>query len=200
MTKINRVVFYKGAIAMSKLRKKIVVPITLILVVCLVVGTLVIYDSLTSVEANVSFNGISNIVSSHGKDRPFNIVEVVPSKQEYNNMASIGYLIGGQEPVNSRQMLSTIIGDNGTGIGSGAIYRPYCMYRLFYEDYHDFVTDDANDKSRPLFWSPYSESYTKGVDDCNTPLDLAGTETLEAGENGTRNYEMVRKEDRKSVV
>ena len=106
--------FYKGAIAMSKLRKKIVVPITLILVVCLVVGTLVIYDSLTSVEANVSFNGISNIVSSHGKDRPFNIVEVVPSKQEYNNMASIGYLIGGQEPVNSRQMLSTIIGDNGT--------------------------------------------------------------------------------------
>ena len=80
---------------MSKLRKKIVVPITLILVVCLVVGTLVIYDSLTSVEANVSFNGISNIVSSHGKDRPFNIVEVVPSKQEYNNMASIGYLIGG---------------------------------------------------------------------------------------------------------
>ncbi len=194
MTKINRVVFYKGAIAMSKLRKKIVVPITLILVVCLVVGTLVIYDSLTSVEANVSFNGISNIVSSHGKDRPFNIVEVVPSKQEYNNMASIGYLIGGQEPVNSRQMLSTIIGDNGTGIGSGAIYRPYCMYRLFYEDYHDFVTDDANDKSRPLFWSPYSESYTKGVDDCNTPLDLAGTETLEAGENGTRNYEMVRKD------
>ena len=179
---------------MSKLRKKIVVPITLILVVCLVVGTLVIYDSLTSVEANVSFNGISNIVSSHGKDRPFNIVEVVPSKQEYNNMASIGYLIGGQEPVNSRQMLSTIIGDNGTGIGSGAIYRPYCMYRLFYEDYHDFVTDDANDKSRPLFWSPYSESYTKGVDDCNTPLDLAGTETLEAGENGTRNYEMVRKD------
>lgn len=179
---------------MSKFRKKIVVPITLILAVCLVVGTLVIYDSLTSVEANVSFNGILNIVSSHGKDRPFNIVEVVPSKQEYNNMASIGYLIGGQEPVNSRQMLSTIIGDNGTGIGSGAIYRPYCMYRLFYEDYHDFVTDDANDKSRPLFWSPYSESYTKGVDDCNTPLDLAGTETLEAGENGTRNYEMVRKD------
>ena len=116
---------------MSKFRKKIVVPITLILVVCLVVGTLVIHDSLTSVEANVSFNGISNIVSSHGKDSPFHIVEVVPSvpsnkqenaksvdriegevvpsvpsnKQENNNMASIGYLIGGQEPVNLRQML-----------------------------------------------------------------------------------------------
>ena len=175
---------------MSKFRKKIVVPITLILAVCLVVGTLVIYDSLTSVEANVSFNGISNIVSSHGKDSPFNIVEVVPS----NNMASIGYLIGGQEPVNLRQMLSTTIGFNGTGTGSGASFRSFCMHRLFFEDYKDFVTADANDKSKPLFWSPYNESYTKGVDDCNTPLDLAGTEPLEAGKNGTTGYEMVRKD------
>lgn len=179
---------------MSKFRKKIVVPITLILVVCLVVGTLVIYDSITSVEANASFNGISNIVSSHGKDSPFNIVEVVPSKQENNNMASIGYLIGGQEPVNLRQMLSTIIGANGSGTGSGASFRSFCMHRLFYEDYKDFVTNDANDKSKPLFWSPYNESYTKGVDDCNTPLDLAKTEPLEAGENGTTGYEMVRKD------
>lgn len=179
---------------MSKFRKKIVVPITLILAVCLVVGTLVIYDSLTSVEANASFNGISNIVSSHGKDRPFNIVEVVPSKQENNNMASIGYLIGGKEPVNLRQKLSTMLGDNGKGTGSGSGNRSYYMYRLFFEDYKDFVTDKVNDKSKPLFWSPYNESYTKGVDDCNTPLDLAGTETLEAGENGTRGYEIVRKD------
>lgn len=179
---------------MSKFRKKIVVPITLILAVCLVVGTLVIHDSLTSVEANASFNGISNIVSSHGKDSPFNIVEVVPSKQENNNMASIGYLIGGNEPVNLRQMLSTTIGENGTGTGSGASFRSFCMHRLFFEDYKDFVTADANDKSKPLFWSTYNESYTKGVDDCNTPLDLAKTEPLKAGENGTRGYEMVRKD------
>lgn len=179
---------------MSKFRKKIVVPITLILVVCLVVGTLVIYDSLTSVEANASFNGISNIVSSHGKDSPFNIVEVVPSNQENNNMASIGYLIGGKEPVNLRQKLSTMRGDTGKGTGSGSGNRSYYMHRLFYEDYKDFVTDKVNDKSKPLFWSPYNESYTKGVDDCNTPLDLAGTETLEAGENGTRGYEIVRKD------
>lgn len=179
---------------MSKFRKKIVVPITLILVVCLVVGTLVIYDSLTSVEANASFNGISNIVSSHGKDSPFNIVEVVPSKQENNNMASIGYLIGGQEPANLRQKLSTMLGNNGRGTGSGSGNRSYYMHRLFYEDYKDFVTDKVNDKSKPLFWSAYNESYTKGVDDCNTPLDLAGKETLEAGENGTTGYEMVRKD------
>lgn len=179
---------------MNKVRKKIVVPITLILVVCLVVGTLVIYDSLTSVEANASFNGISNIVSSHGKDSPFNIVEVVPSKQENNNMASIGYLIGGKEPVNLRQKLSTMLGDTVKGTGSGSGNRSDYMYRLFSVDYKDFVTDKVNDKSKPLFWSPYNESYTKGVDDCNTPLDLAGTENLEAGENGTKGYEMVRKD------
>lgn len=179
---------------MSKFRKKIMVPITLILVVCLVVGTLVIYDSITSVEANASFNGISNIVSSHGKDSPFNIVEVVPSKQENNNMASIGYLIGGQEPANLRQKLSTMLGNNGRGTGSGSGNRSYYMHRLFYEDYKDFVTNKVNDKSKPLFWSAYNESYTKGVDDCNTPLNLAGKETLEAGENGTRGYEMVRKD------
>ena len=63
-----------------------------------------VYDSLTSVEANVFLQWNIEYSKLHGKDRPFNIVEVVPSKQEYNNIASIGYLIGGQEPVNSRQM------------------------------------------------------------------------------------------------
>ena len=77
---------------MSKLRKKIVVPISLTLTGCLVVAAFVLNDSLTKVDANVAFNGISDIVSSHGKDKPFNIVEVVPDKK----MASIGYLIDGR--------------------------------------------------------------------------------------------------------
>ena len=64
---------------MSKLRKKIVVPISLTLTGCLVVAAFVLNDSLTKVDANVAFNGISDIVSSHGKDKPFNIVEVVRS-------------------------------------------------------------------------------------------------------------------------
>ena len=66
---------------MSKLRKKIVVPISLTLTGCLVVAAFVLNDSLTKVDANVAFNGISDIVSSHGKDKTFNIVEVVPDKQ-----------------------------------------------------------------------------------------------------------------------
>ena len=66
---------------MSKLRKKIVVPISLTLTGCLVVAAFVLNDSLTKVDANVAFNGISDIVSSHGKDKPFNIVEVVPDKK-----------------------------------------------------------------------------------------------------------------------
>lgn len=68
------------------------VPISLTLTGCLVVAAFVLNDSLTKVDANVAFNGISDIVSSHGKDKPFNIVEVVPDKK----MASIGYLIDGQ--------------------------------------------------------------------------------------------------------
>ena len=54
---------------MSKLRKKIVVPISLTLTGCLVVAAFVLNDSLTKVDANVAFNGISDIVSSHGKDQ-----------------------------------------------------------------------------------------------------------------------------------
>ena len=48
---------------MSKLRKKIVVPISLTLTGCLVVAAFVLNDSLTKVDANVAFNGISDIVS-----------------------------------------------------------------------------------------------------------------------------------------
>ena len=55
---------------MSKLTKKIVVPISLTLTGCLVVAAFVLNDSLTKVDANVAFNGISDIVSSHGKDKP----------------------------------------------------------------------------------------------------------------------------------
>ena len=85
--------FYKRSNRNEQIKKKkIVVPISLTLTGCLVVAAFVLNDSLTKVDANVAFNGISDIVSSHGKDKPFNIVEVVPDKK----MASIGYLIDGR--------------------------------------------------------------------------------------------------------
>ena len=103
---------------MSKLRKKIVVPISLTLTGCLVVAAFVLNDSLTKVDANVAFNGISDIVSSHGKDKPFNIVEVVPDKK----MASIGYLIDGQEPDDWFGTLSKMSDKEGDGVQKRADY------------------------------------------------------------------------------
>ena len=100
---------------MSKLRKKIVVPISLTLTGCLVVAAFVLNDSLTKVDANVAFNGISDIVSSHGKDQPFNIVEVVPDKK----MASIGYLIDGQEPDDWFGTLAQMSDKEGAGVQKG---------------------------------------------------------------------------------
>lgn len=75
----------------------------------------VLNDSLTKVDANVAFNGISDIVSSHGKDKPFNIVEVVPDKK----MASIGYLIDGQEPDDWFGTLAQMSDKEGAGVQKG---------------------------------------------------------------------------------
>lgn len=91
---------------MSKFRKIVVIPITLILVGCCVVVSLVLHNSLTKVDANVAFNGISGIIDSHSENSTFNIVEVVPDASQ----ASIGYLIDGQEPVDWKKGLSTISG------------------------------------------------------------------------------------------
>ena len=78
----------------------------------------VLNDSLTKVDANVAFNGISDIVSSHGKDKPFNIVEVVPDKK----MASIGYLIDGQEPDDWFGTLSKMSDKDGAGVKNRSAY------------------------------------------------------------------------------
>ena len=54
---------------MSKLRKKIVVPISLTLTGCLVVAAFVLNDSLTKVDANVAFNGCLLYTSPSPRDR-----------------------------------------------------------------------------------------------------------------------------------
>lgn len=110
--------FYKRSNRNEQIKKKIVVPISLTLTGCLVVAAFVLNDSLTKVDANVAFNGISDIVSSHGKDKPFNIVEVVPDKK----MASIGYLIDGQEPDDWFGTLSKMSDKDGAGVKIRSAY------------------------------------------------------------------------------
>lgn len=158
---------------MSKLRKKIVVPISLTLTGCLVVAAFVLNDSLTKVDANVAFNGISDIVSSHGKDKPFNIVEVVPDKK----MASIGYLIDGQEPDNWFGTLSRMSDKDGAGVQKRFAYMEGLKTKLAP------ITTEKKDNTKPLYYEPYEESYVSQGDDW-TELALVDMDRINKGTTG----------------
>lgn len=158
---------------MSKLRKKIVVPISLTLTGCLVVAAFVLNDSLTKVDANVAFNGISDIVSSHGKDKPFNIVEVVPDKK----MASIGYLIDGQEPDNWFGTLSKMSDKDGAGVKNRSAYMEGLKTKLAP------ITSEKKDNTKPLYYEPYEESYVSQGDDW-TELALVDMDRINKGTTG----------------
>lgn len=158
---------------MSKLRKKIVVPISLTLTGCLVVAAFVLNDSLTKVDANVAFNGISDIVSSHGKDKPFNIVEVVPDKK----MASIGYLIDGQEPDDWFGTLSKMSDKDGAGVKKRADYMSGLKTKLAP------ITTEKKDNTKPLYYEPYEESYVS-LDEDWSELALVDMERINKGTNG----------------
>lgn len=165
---------------MSKLRKKIVVPISLTLTGCLVVAAFVLNDSLTKVDANVAFNGISDIVSSHGKDKPFNIVEVVPDKK----MASIGYLIDGQEHDDWFGTLKKMSDKEGNGATNRASYMKNLKEKLVP------ITTDKKDNTRPLYYEPYEESYVNHGDDWSE-LALVGMDKINQGTSG---YKMTKQE------
>ncbi len=158
---------------MSKLTKKIVVPISLTLTGCLVVAAFVLNDSLTKVDANVAFNGISDIVSSHGKDKPFNIVEVVPDKK----MASIGYLIDGQEPDNWFGTLSKMSDKEGAGVKKRADYMSGLKTKLAP------ITTEQKDNTKPLYYEPYEESYVSLSDDWSE-LALVDMDRINKGTTG----------------
>lgn len=165
---------------MSKLRKKIVVPISLTLTGCLVVAAFVLNDSLTKVDANVAFNGISDIVSSHGKDKPFNIVEVVPDKK----MASIGYLIDGQEPDNWFGTLSKMSDTEGKGATNRAAYMKSLKEKLAP------ITTEEKDNTKPLYYEPYEESYVNQGNDWSE-LALVDMDKIN---QGTEGYKMTKQE------
>ena len=165
---------------MSKLRKKIVVPISLTLTGCLVVAAFVLNDSLTKVDANVAFNGISDIVSSHGKEKPFNIVEVVPDKK----MASIGYLIDGQEPDNWFGTLAQMSDKEGAGVKKRADYMSGLKTRLAP------ITTEAKDNTKPLYYEPYEESYVNQGDGWSE-LALVDMDRINQGTSG---YKMTKQE------
>lgn len=166
---------------MSKLRKKIVVPISLTLTGCLVVAAFVLNDSLTKVDANVAFNGISDIVSSHGKDKPFNIVEVVPDKK----MASIGYLIDGQEPDNWFGTLAQMSDTEGNGATNRAAYMKSLKEKLAP------ITTEEKDNTKPLYYEPYEESYVNKGNDWSE-LALVDMDRINKGTTGYKMTEQAK--------
>lgn len=149
------------------------VPISLTLTGCLVVAAFVLNDSLTKVDANVAFNGISDIVSSHGKDKPFNIVEVVPDKK----MASIGYLIDGQEPDDWFGTLSKMSDKDGAGVKNRSAYMEGLKTKLAP------ITTEKKDNTKPLYYEPYEESYVSQGDDW-TELALVDMDRINKGTTG----------------
>jgi hypothetical protein len=140
---------------------------------CLVVAAFVLNDSLTKVDANVAFNGISDIVSSHGKDKPFNIVEVVPDKK----MASIGYLIDGQEPDDWFGTLSRMSDKDGAGVQKRSAYMEELKTKLAP------ITTEKKDNTKPLYYEPYEESYVSQGDDW-TELALVDMDRINKGTTG----------------
>ncbi len=130
-------------------------------------------DSLTKVDANVAFNGISDIVSSHGKDKPFNIVEVVPDKK----MASIGYLIDGQEPDDWFGTLSKMSDKEGDGVQKRADYMSGLKTKLAP------ITTEKKDNTKPLYYEPYEESYVS-LDDDWSELALVDMDRINKGTTG----------------
>lgn len=133
----------------------------------------VLNDSLTKVDANVAFNGISDIVSSHGKDKPFNIVEVVPDKK----MASIGYLIDGQEPDDWFGTLSKMSDKDGAGVKNRSAYMEGLKTKLAP------ITTEKKDNTKPLYYESYEESYVSQGDDW-TELALVDMDRINKGTTG----------------
>lgn len=156
------------------------VPISLTLTGCLVVAAFVLNDSLTKVDANVAFNGISDIVSSHGKDKPFNIVEVVPDKK----MASIGYLIDGQEPDDWFGTLAQMSDKEGAGVQKRADYMAGLKTKL------EPITTEKKDNTRPLYYEQYEESYVS-LGEGWSELALVDMDKIN---QGTEGYKMTKQE------
>ncbi len=156
-------------------KKKIILPIILVLTGALLTTSLVVYNNLTSVSADATFDGVTNIVKNkNDTGSTFNILELVPQK----NMGTIGYLVSGQEPDDiSDSALSAIVRYGAIGTDDRVKYISALKNKLA------FITSEQNDDSKPLYYENYEESYVQG-DESWTELTLAGDEVISANTQG----------------
>ncbi|WP_455721964.1 DUF5057 domain-containing protein [Agathobacter sp.] len=164
------------------LKKKILLPIMLVLTGSVLTVALVVYNNLTRVDADPVFDGVTNIVNNKNEtNSTFNIVELVPNK----DMGTIGYLVSGQEPDNiSDSALSAIVKDGASGTDDRANYINTLKDKLA------SITSEQNDDSKPLYYENYEESYAKN-DDSWKEIDLAGNETIIASQSSGYSMEDV---------
>lgn len=170
-------------------KKKIILPIILVLTGTLLTTSLVVYNNLTSVSADATFDGINKIIDEKTKDGStddtFNIVEVVPDK----SMASFGYLIDGQEPDLGLEELSAICKNDGTGSQARKEYMDSVKKRL-----SSIIDDSEAANTKPLYADgDYEESYINPDENADgsvkedsewKKIDLAGDEVIPAGTVG----------------
>lgn len=170
-------------------KKKIILPIILVLTGTLLTTSLVVYNNLTSVSADATFDGINKIIDEKTKDGStddtFNIVEVVPDK----SMASFGYLIDGQEPDLGLEELSAICKNDGTGSQARKEYMDSVKKRL-----SSIIDDSEAANTKPLYVNgDYEESYVNPDENADgsvkedsewKKIELADSETIKAGTSG----------------
>ena len=170
-------------------KKKIILPIILVLTGAVLTTSLVVYNNLTSVSADATFDGINKIIDEKTKDGStddtFNIVEVVPDK----SMASFGYLIDGQEPDLGTEGLSAICKNDGTGSKARKEYMDSVTKRL-----SSIIDDSEAANTKPLYADgDYEESYINPDENADgsvkedsewKKIELADSETIKAGTSG----------------
>ena len=115
-------------------------------------------------------------------------------------MASIGYLIDGQEPDDWFGTLSKMSDKDGAGVKNRSAYMEGLKTKLAP------ITTEKKDNTKPLYYEPYEESYVSQGDDW-TELALVDMDRINKGgarEHYRRRLHQTRLRlgalDRKSVV
>lgn len=161
----------------GKVSKFVLSTVALVLVTGIVITTVILRNS-DSVNANVAFTGVKDIVARCTKDKPYNIVEIVPDK----SMAKLGYLIEGEEPVDWLTRLSKMYNNPDV---SNDVSRVDYVNSVLREQLLD-ITDGEVKNSNPLHFEEYKEQYAIKYDEEDkwNVLKLAGVEQIPKGTQG----------------
>ena len=153
---------------MKSVIKSMAKGLAVVLVLCIIFTT-IIWNSRQSISANDAFDGIKDILNSNNEDNPFRIIELVPDE----DMAELGYLVGGQEPVQWLNDLANISGPD-----SRKQYISDLKKKL--------KAIIASDVSKPITYTEYEEAYAVADTTDWNILNLSKEETIESGKSGYR--------------